>query len=425
MCSVMYRFALPCVLLFSGLSASCSDRELSRDLAAALRSEDAVAIQRVVDSASERLGDEAGEPEVADVYAPVAASARALSPVEVQQAMAPHYDRAQRQAFWQIGVDPTTLVAPLRAPAAVLACMLAVERAQLAGYERALPMAKEAADFLMWAQEEAGAGCYPFPAARHTSEDQAMKVGTRFLERAEAAGKLAETVRNGWAFHDHGDGGLQFDNGECGVAMFEYYERTREEIALVSAVRSAEWAMKQPLCPNWNYNAFSVALLAKAHEVTKEQRFLDAAVKKALLGVMPGQLKSGPKAGRWMDPHNARPAYHYIMLGALTRLAAELPSATPERDEVMNALRRGLVARNREIIEQGVMSKDKPIECLLVVHRLLGRDAPFMSETQSAEALEVLIRFVSEQAREGRLPLGPRGWGEMLEHLAAEAGSQG
>lgn len=34
-----------------------------------------------------------------------------------------------------------------------------------------------------------------------------------------------------------------------------------------------------------------------------------------------------------MDPHNARPAYHYLMMAALARLAIELPkdhAALPE-----------------------------------------------------------------------------------------------
>jgi len=81
---------------------------------------------------------------------------------------------------------------PLREPAAVIACMSAVARAKLDGADRALNLARDAGDFLIWAQQQAGAGCYPFPAAKSTSSARAMQVATRFLERAEVRGCSTE-----------------------------------------------------------------------------------------------------------------------------------------------------------------------------------------------------------------------------------------
>jgi len=98
---------------------------------------------------------------------------------------------------------------------------------------------------------------------------------------------------------------LQFDNGECGIAMFDLFELTQDPRYLDSARQAANWALTRPLCTNWNYNSFSVHLLAKAYDVTQEPEYRDAALKKALLGVIPGQLIDGPRAGRWMDAHNA------------------------------------------------------------------------------------------------------------------------
>lgn len=397
---------------------SAKPRDPSADLAAALLAEDAAAIARAVAAGRAKLGNQAGVPEVPDEYLPVPAGAKALTPQEAQQAMKPHFARVEQMKFWKIGCDPTQLSAPLRAPGSVIACMIAVHRARLDGSEKALPIARDGADFLIWAQQQAGAGCYPFPAAKNTSKERAMQVATRFLERAEAAGKLGETVRNGWAFEDHGDGGMQFDNGECGVAMFELYEATKDPRYLDSAIQAADWAITRPLCTNWNYNSFSVHLLAKAHAVTKQPKYLEAALKKAWLGVIPGQLTDGRHAGRWMDPHNARPAYHYIMMTALAQLTAEVPADHVQRPVIMQSLTLGLKARNSEILSQGVMNKDKPIECLLLVNRLFANDAAFLSETSSTAALDTLIRLASEQARRGQLPLGPRGWGEMLERLS-------
>lgn len=392
---------------------------LVADLLQALQAEDATAIRAAVEQGRVTLDDKAGDPEVPDQYDPVPPSAKVLTAEEARQAVKPSFAKLEQLRFWKIGVDPTTLSAPLRAPGAVVSGMTALHRAKLDDGRQALAFAKDAADFLIWAQEQAGAGCYPFPAAKNTSQERAMQVATRFLDRAEAAGKLGETVRNGWAFEDHGDGGMQFDNGECGVAMFELYEVTKAQRYLDSALKAADWAITRPLCTNWNYNSFSVNLLAKAHQVTQQPKYLAAALKKAKLGVIPGQLTDGPRAGRWMDPHNARPAYHYLMLGALAQLAAELPATHADRPTLMKSLTLGLKTRNAEIITQGIMTKDKAIEALLLIDRRFDHDPVFLAETQCTQALNLVCDYASEQARSGRLPLGPRGWCEMLARCAS------
>lgn len=397
-------------------------KEERQRLAEALRREDPAAVQEAVRACHAALGRQAGIPEVADVYQPVPAvstPATAWLSREEAHALLPRFFRAaEERRFWKVGCDPTQLPAALRGPAAVISGMVAVRRARLPGTEAALPIALAAADFLIWAQERAGAGCYPFPAARGPSKDRAMQVAARFLERAEASGRLSATVRNGWAFEDHGDGGLQFDNGECGLAMLELHELTRDPRHLASALQAADWAAARPLCMNWNYNSFSVALLVKAHEVSGQHKYLEAALKKALLGVIPGQLAEGPQAGRWGDPHNARPAYHYIMLSALARLAAALPPGHAQRPAVMRALTAGLAARNAEITTQGVMTLDKALECLLLVHRLFPEggsgNAAWLRETRTTAALDALLRFTSAKSRRVEFPAGPRALGEML-----------
>ena len=415
-------FAISALFLLQSRATGKPDTlEAPREaLGAALLAHDLAAVEVAVEWGRKVLGDQAGVPEVADEYLPVPSSARLLSADEVRLSVKKTFAHLQRLKTWRIGLDPTKLAAPLRAPAGVVAGMVAIHRAKLDDGRTALREATEAADFLIWAQEQAGAGCYPFPAARNTSQERAMQVATRFLERAEAAGKLGETVRNGWAYEDHGDGGMQFDNGECGVAIFELFEVTQDQRYLDSALKAADWALKRPLCPNWNYNSFSVNLLAKAHQVTKHPKYLQAALEKALLGVVPGQLTSGPRAGRWMDPHNARPAYHYIMMTALARLASELPKGHTDLPKVLQSIKLGLSARNGEILGQGVMNKDKPVECLNLVQHLFAHDTAFLTETTTGEALDTIQRLASEEARHGKFPLGPRGWGELLERCARQ-----
>jgi len=390
------------------------------DLAKALADNNLEAVQAAVADGRKVLGKKAGEPEVADVFRRVPMGAKLFSQAEVQRGFTLDFPTLEKMRWWKIGVDPTTLTAPLRGPAAVILGNVAAVRAKLDGAERSLAMAKDAAEFLIWAQEQAGNGVYPFPAARGTSKARAMEVATRFLAKTEKAGKLETVVRNGWACEDEGDGGLQFDNGECGAAMLDLYEITKEQHYLDSARKSADWAIGRPLCPNWNYNSFSVFLLAKMFAVTHEAKYLDAAIHKARFGVIPGQLTDGSLAGRWMDPHNARPAYHYIMMRALVQLVAVLPPDHVARPEIVSALSRGLVTRNAEMVARGVMTRDHALECLLLVNQVFKNDVAFLRTTQSSAALDAIGRLVSEEARQGKQPLGPGAWGLFLEFIASK-----
>lgn len=405
-----------CLLLAPVLQAQSP----ARQLLTALNRGDAAAVQALTAAERARLGEKAGVPEVADVHQKAPVGAAWIETATAQRGFTPHFDRLrQMAAAWRPGLDPTRMTQALRAPAAVISGCAAIAQGGLEGRTEALSLATELADFLIWTQDQAGAGCFPFPAARGTSQDRAMQVATRFLEKAEQAGKLEETVRNGWAFEDHGDGGLQFDNAECGIALLELHALSRDPRHLAAALKAADWAMARPLCTNWNYNAFSVHLLAKAHSVSRDPRHLDAALKKALLGVIPGQLSDGPHAGRWMDAHNARPDYHYIMMGALAELAAQLPAENPQRAPVLSALQRGLTARNAEFTTLGVMTKDKAMEALLLVQECFSDDPAFLESTHTRAALEILGAYVSEEHRRGKLPLGPRAWGQFLAQAAA------
>ncbi len=408
-----------CVLL-AGAGGPAEAQSLARSAALrrALSQGDLAGVRAAVAEERSALGERAGVPEVADTYTPVPADAAVFSAAEARQAFAPFFAAVEKDRWWRVGADPTKLTAPLRLPASVMTGYVVGWRAGLPGAEEGLARAGEAADFLMWAQEQAGRGLFPFPAARGTSKVRAMEVATRFLEDAERAGRLGQVVRAGWLFDDLGDGGLQFDNGECGEALLDLYAASGDARYLRSALRAAEWAVGCPLCANWNYNSFSVGLLARAYEATREVRFLEAAVKKARLGVLPGQMPDGPRAGRWVDPHNARPAYHYIMMRELARLAAALPVDDPFRGEVVQALRLGLRARNAEIVTRGIMTRNKAFEALMLVCRTFASDPDFIKETRSSEALQALCAHVSDEARKGRRPLSPGEWGLFLEYCA-------
>ncbi len=386
-------------------------------LAEALLKEDPGAIHIAVAAYHEALGNQAGEPEVADEFQPVPMGETVLTPQEAKRAFMPYIARLDETRWWKVGVDPALLTSPLRVPASVISGSVAVVRAKLEGADRSLAIAKDAADFLLWAQQQAGSGVFPFPAASGNSKAHTMEAATRFLEKTGKAGQWDRVVRHGWIFDDLGEGSLQFDNGECGLALLDLYEVTRDQHYIESVRKSANWAVAQPLCPNWNYNSFTVRLLAKAWAITRDTNYLNAAIRKAHLGVIPGQLTEGLHVGRWMDPHNARPAYHYIMLGALAQLYMVMPCDNADRAEVRRSLELGLKTRNEEILSQGVMNKDKIVESLLLVNQAFSHDDVFLLDTKSKEALHTILVLLSAEMRRGKAPTSPGSWGHLLEYI--------
>ena len=383
-------------------------------LAVALREADEEAIRQAVAKLGELLGDQAGVPEVPDTHEPVPAAVFPLQPEELARAYDASIRLIERRKWWSIGLDPTAIKRPLREPAGVIEGCLAARKGIPDRADQLLAMARDAGDFLIWAQNQAGTGVVPFPAVRGGTSP-AFAASEQVLKRAEKDGRLAPMMRSGWLIDDALDGGLQFDNGLGGVALIHLHEATGDNSYRQAAIAAADWAATRPLVPNWNYNSFSVYLLAEVHRLTGNQKYLALAVTKARLGVLPGQLTSGPRAGRWADPHNARPAYHYIMVRALAALAAVMPADAPELPAIVAAIRLALLARNPDF-QQGASNAESAMEALLLVDRLPPHVAVSLMHCQTDEALATLERFAVGGFRAGRNPLGPGAWGQWLEH---------
>ncbi len=116
--------------------------------------------------------------------------------------------------------------------------------------------AKAGADWLIKLQHPSGV--FPFPIG--PGLDPRDKVGHIV---ARAMKERPEIVVNDWIPDDFSDGGLQFDNGLCGKALVTIWKLTNEKRYLEAARRAGDWAIERPLVLNWNYNAFSVGLLAR------------------------------------------------------------------------------------------------------------------------------------------------------------------
>jgi hypothetical protein len=167
-------------------------------------------------------------------------------------------------------------------------------------------------------------GHFPFPDLRGKN----IRFGD-MTEKQLQNGSI--TIEDGWIITPDPAGGSQFDTGLCGVALLRAGELLKDESYLAAGHRAAEWAAKEKCCANFNYNAFSVSLLARAG-------MQEAALKKFRVGVAPGQAKNG----RWLDAHNARTVYHVIILRALADLgrsaevdAVALPAIRALLDDFM------------------------------------------------------------------------------------------
>lgn len=392
--------------------------ELKPKLVSAQRGPDPAAVRSVVAESLKVLGEQAGLPEVKDVYRSPISAARLFAADRIAESFGPYADHIEKIRWWKVGLDPAKLNHALRETATVARACLAAARAEPQLAARLLPVARECGDFMLWAQSEAGTGVIPFPALRG-GRGRPFEVSERYLEGLEKAGLLGVTVRQGWVCADsQEDGGLQFDNGLGGCAFVELFAATADRRYLEGALKAADWAASAPMVPNWNYNSFSLQLLAQAYQATRDERYLVAARRKFLFGVQPGQLIEGPRAGRWADAHNARPAYHYIMVRALTSLVVVLPKDDPARPALLDCLRLALKARNPEFASKGIMNVDSSVEALAAVEKLPAAMQAELGPCHVTEALDILERYAAYGVMKGKPSAGPEACALLLERAA-------
>lgn len=316
---------------------------LMKEVRVAMDANNAEGVRTAVARAISALGKWAGVPETSTTYFPPTNS----KPFDIPNAkrwwqaeIARHLDRLP----WRRNPsgDPKEMSAGLRDAAIPLdalartALLYPDERDQLIEHVRA------GADWLVKLQHPSGV--FPFPVGPALRpKDKVGHLVARMIK------KNPEMVINDWIPDDLGDGGLQFDNGLCGRALISAWELTREPRYLAAACKAGDWAAKIPIVPNWNYNAFSVGLLSRLATSTGDLQYLELAIKKADVGVLPGQMPSG----RWFDPHNACAVYHNILLRELLELFHALPQDHPFRETLRDAIARGLNQAAEETLSKG------------------------------------------------------------------------
>ena len=313
------------------------------DARRALAAQDAAAVRAAVTKAITALGLWAGNPETATRYYPPIVT-KPFDAESLREWWLKEIPRGLRGLPWLKNPtgDARKMQAGLREAAwplgglARTALLFPDHRDELTNHVRA------GADWLIKLQHPTGV--FPFPIGPGLNPRE--KVG-HIVERMIK--EHPDIVVNDWIPDDRTDGGLQFDNGLCGSALISAWELTKDARYLDAARRSGDWAISRPLVANWNYNAFSVGLLARLHTATSDTRYLDAAVKKADTGVLPGQMTGG----RWFDAHNACAVYHNIILRELLALFHALPADHAFRPTLLDALMRGLNQAADETLVKG------------------------------------------------------------------------
>jgi hypothetical protein len=307
-----------------------------------------------------------------------------------------------RMAWWDKDVRPEKIPAPLRFVAEYIRAMLILDEHLPGAIDAPLDRARRAGDYLLKAQAEAGAGLFPFPAWRGKSDDRLHMLSERFLARMEREGRLAQVMRNGWVFSDLNDGGLAYDNGLAGEALIRLYERSGDRRYLDGAIQAGAWALAQPLSENFNYNGFPALLMANLARATGEKRYLDAALRFAKTGVISGQRQGGAYDGWWIDPHNARLNYRYLMMRQLLGVVeAAAQAGTPDPDVSDSVIRglRALESQQRQGGGLGNMFSANEAYCdLYLRHGGAGTLAHWPSETA-----RMAIAAGVDAARSGRL----------------------
>lgn len=417
---VLLTVALTLVSLAVGRSDDASGTEkIRRNMAGAQRNKNVQEVERLSREYTRLLGSKAGVPDSETKFVLIPSDATPLTPAEAKRAFTPMLERLEKESWWTQRPKPQDMPYPLRVVASVVEGCLAAHRAGCEHPARLLKVAREAADFLVWAQERGGHGCFPYPAMRG-KDSRAGELAEQALAKATSQGRLGEVLQNGWFVTDEGNGDLQFDNGLAGVAVLRCYESTHDEKYLRSARGAAAWAIAEPAVKNWNYNSFAVFLLSEMFRVTGERKYLDAAKEKARLGIYPGQLTEGPYRGRWNDRHNARLVYHYILLRGLAALVAVLPDDDADLPRAREALVLGLRVRNAEIVRNGVANPETVLDTLSRI-LLYPRLASLPPDAGILAAYRSVVRLVCAKSRPQSMQIPPGAWGLALELLSKQS----
>jgi len=133
-----------------------------------------------------------------------------------------------------------------------------------------------------------------------------------------------------WAGETPSSEGIFYVNGLVGEALFAGYRRFGEASYRDALQRIGDWALGRPASPNVNYNSFITHPLALLYSPSRDDRYLDHAVRLNRESIPPDL---DPR-GALRDAHNRKTVYHAIVVRGLLRLLSVMPAEHEHRSEI-------------------------------------------------------------------------------------------
>jgi hypothetical protein len=362
------------------------DRAVDR-LRTAMKAKDHKEIEQATEQLREALGPWAGVPERRPEFVSPPDPDTSLTRERLARLWRAAWAKAQKgyraPGRWGLPADhPEAEHTMLRETAYVVSGGLAGLRHRVADHPDLRRKVEEGLAYLLSVQQPDG--LFPFPDVRSWHRHFRGPLESLYQQHPEA-------FQKGWIIDDFGDGGLQFDNGVCAAVLIEAWEQLGEDRYREAARRACRWAAGRPVVPNWNYNAFTVWAMARHSMLTGSREFVESAIEKARLGVLPGQLPDG----RWVDQHNARTVYHAIILRGLACLYGVLPADSPHRVLLGDAVRRAERVLVDELYAHGATDADHSLTALSAVQDAMG------ASPRRTAAMRIIINAMYKELTDG------------------------
>ena len=208
------------------------------------------------------------------------------------------------------------------------------------------------ASALMLARRQQSDGHFSFLDPRGKASKLASVVDAMVAQRPDA-------VKDGWVIHVDPIGISQAETAACGLALASAGKALGKPDWTQAAMKAADWAMGQPVLPNFVANAASASLLARAYLDAKQDRHLVGLTKKLNLGLLPGQVENG----RWVDASSATTPNHLAILRALHDAREAIP--TDRGDELKDSIDRAMTSLLIECKALGVPAQGTALRDLI------------------------------------------------------------
>lgn len=340
---------------------------ITQSLADAQKKEDYQRVKFWVYSFNQLLGKKTGVPDIPEEYEPVPNDLPLFPSSTISKGFEKYRVELNKNAWWKNFPGSKDCPTALRSVSSVIEGTLHAREAGCENPDALLQIAREAGDYLLYTQRIANTGVYPMPDLRGRG-GRLDDLITRFFQDIEQKGLLDQAVKDGWIIEDFETGDMFFDHGLCGFSLLELYEATGDLKYLNSVLWAEQWLDKRPSVPNWNYNSFCILFLSRLAKVTGNQTYLEKALKRTKLGLLPGQLTKGINIGRWNDPHNAKMVYHLIIIRSLIELNESIQIFTKtisqaDQETCRNSLTVAMNTRLSELTMNGISHPDILTEC--------------------------------------------------------------